>query len=166
MATFKQKHVGIVLIVLALILAVILGFVKSGIDTRDTYLCELTHEANTSMENCPAHNTNTSWMIILAFGLVFLLLASGMYMVMTGSKKQQHTGEVLQFREVDVSKLDEEGKKIYGLLKENKGSMYQSDIIKATGFSKVQVTRILDKMTMNGIVDRQRRGMTNIVVLK
>ena len=167
MATFTQKQVGIILIGLAVILAVILGFVKSGIDERDAYLCEVTHEnPNADMKECPAHTTNTSWLIIAAFGLAFLLLASGLYLVMAGHKKQQPAEEGMQFKEVDISKLDEEEQKVYTLLKDNKGSMYQSDIIKATGFSKVHVTRILDKMSMSGIVDRKRRGMTNIVVLK
>ena len=51
-------------------------------------------------------------------------------------------------------------------LKTTEGSAYQSDLIKATGYSKVKVTRILDKMESKGIVERKRRGMANIIVMK
>jgi uncharacterized membrane protein len=44
--------------------------------------------------------------------------------------------------------------------------MYQSDLIKETEFSKVKITRILDKMESKDVIDRKRRGMTNIIVLK
>jgi uncharacterized membrane protein len=70
------------------------------------------------------------------------------------------------FKQVDLSKLDEEEKQVYDLVKSKDGSAYQSDIVKETGLSKVKTTRILDKLETNGILERKRRGMTNIVVLK
>ena len=69
-------------------------------------------------------------------------------------------------KKVTYSKLDEEEKKILELLQKNEGSQYQSDLIKETGFSKVKMTRILDKFESKGYIDRKRRGMTNIVFLK
>ena len=74
--------------------------------------------------------------------------------------------EKSDFKEIDTSKLDEDEKKIYGLLKQNEGSMYQSDLIKETELSKVAITRILDKLESKKIIDRKRRGMTNIVILR
>ena len=55
---------------------------------------------------------------------------------------------------------------MYDIIKGKNGSAYQSDLIKETGFSKVKVTRILDKMETADIIERKRRGMTNIIVLK
>jgi uncharacterized membrane protein len=43
--------------------------------------------------------------------------------------------------------------------------MYQSDLLRQMGFSKVQMTRLLDKLAARKIIDRKRRGMTNIVIL-
>ena len=70
------------------------------------------------------------------------------------------------FKIIDNSKLDEEEKLIYNILKNKNGSAYQSDLIKETGFSKVKITRILDKLELSEILERKRRGMTNIVVLR
>ncbi|MBI2661420.1 MarR family transcriptional regulator, partial [Candidatus Woesearchaeota archaeon] len=71
-----------------------------------------------------------------------------------------------EYAQIDASKLDEEEKSIYDRLKENNGSMYQSDLIKQTGFTKVKMTRLLDKLESKGILERKRRGTTNIAVLK
>lgn len=83
-----------------------------------------------------------------------------MYLVPVNSKNQA------TMKDMDVSNLSEEENKIYSLLKDNKGSMYQSDLIRKTDFTKVQITRILDKMESDDILERRRRGMANIVVLK
>ena len=57
-------------------------------------------------------------------------------------------------------------KKIYDILVKADGSAFQSDLIKETGFSKVKVSRILDKLETKKILERRRRGLANIVVLK
>ena len=57
-------------------------------------------------------------------------------------------------------------KQIMQLIINKEGSMYQSDLTKELNLSKVKVTRILDKLEGKGLVERKRRGMTNVVVLK
>ena len=46
------------------------------------------------------------------------------------------------------------------------GSVLQSELVSTTGLTKVKVTRILDKLEGKGLIERRRRGMTNIVILK
>ncbi len=69
-------------------------------------------------------------------------------------------------KEVDMKLLSSEEQRLYTLLVENNGSLYQSDLVNKTGFSKVQITRILDRMEGAGIIERKRRGMTNVVILQ
>ena len=92
-------------------------------------------------------------MIMLVAGAVLIFRSQA------GETKKHHIP-------VDRSKLSEEEKKILELLEQNEGSMYQSDIIKHTEHSKVYVTRLLDRLEGKHIIERKRRGMTNIVVLK
>ena len=99
--------------------------------------------------------------LVAAFGAGFLILGGGLYIIFG-----QRVPEATAFREIDEGTLDEDERTIYNLLKKREGSMYQSDLIRETGMSKVQMTRVLDKMAGKKIVDRARRGMTNIVVLK
>jgi len=49
---------------------------------------------------------------------------------------------------------------------ESDGSIIQSDLVERTKFNKVKVTRILDRLEGMNLIERRRRGMTNIVMLK
>ena len=75
----------------------------------------------------------------------------------------------LKVGEVDVVEavklLSEDELKVYTLVKEE-GLIYQHEIVRATGFSKAKVSRILDKLEAMGLVERKRRGMSNIVLLR
>lgn len=157
------KTVGWILSGFAVVLLVVLVFVKTDFDQQSAVLCQTFQQAKLDMESCPAHQSNFSWMIVLAFGIAFLLFGVGLYLLF--SHKQAIPAQT-SFKEVDVSKLDEEEKKIYELLKFKEGSAYQTDLIKETEFSKVKITRLLDRLESKGVLERKRRGMTNIIVLK
>ena len=159
--SLNHKNTGWLLIGFSVVLLLILTSVKVNVDKEGAYLCEVINQNNLDMSQCPAHQSSTSWYIVGAFGLVFIIFAIGMYLVFMPFESQKNV-----FKKTDMSKLDEEEKNIYHLLKQNNGSMYQSDIIKETNFSKVKTSRILDKMSGKGLIERQRRGMTNIILLK
>jgi uncharacterized membrane protein len=65
-----------------------------------------------------------------------------------------------------LNDLNSDEKKIVSELLNNNGTLFQSKIVEYTGQSKVKITRILDKLESKGIIERKRRGMTNIVFLK
>ncbi len=154
-----NKNLGYALITVSIILLVLLLFVKASMDEQGAYLCKLVEaDPNLSLEDCPAHDNTSSWLLIAAIVVVVLGLGAGISMVIP--KRLTTT-----LTKVDVSKLDSEEKSIYEILKKNNG-IYQSDLIKETGFSKVKITRVLDKLESKGVIERRRRGMTNAIFLK
>ena len=163
MVELTHKLLGSALIGLSIILLFILVFVKINSDREGAFLCEVVaNDPTLSMDECPAHESSTSWLILLAFGIGMIMLVAGAVLIFrsqAGETKKHHIP-------VDRSKLSEEEKKMLELLEQNEGSMYQSDIIKHTEHSKVYVTRLLDRLEGKHIIERKRRGMTNIVVLK
>ena len=101
--------------------------------------------------------------------IAFLIIGGGVYFLFVPHENGGRSEITLQQskrREVDFSKLSEEEQKVCAILTENQGTLYQSDLVKKTGFSKVQITRILDRMEGAGIIERRRRGMTNMVILR
>jgi uncharacterized membrane protein len=161
MLKFNQKNTGFLVVGLAIVLVFMLAIVKADVDKRDSALCEVFHSnPDLDIAQCPAHQSNTSWFLMGAFGIAFLILGSGLYMIFIPASKEERKFEA------DASKLDEEEKKVYEILKANNGSAYQSDVIKEAGFSKVKISRILDRMEAKGVAERKRRGMTNLIVLK
>jgi hypothetical protein len=53
-----------------------------------------------------------------------------------------------------------------GAIAQSDGVMLQSDIVEKSGMQKVKVSRVLDKMEARGIIERRRRGMSNVVMLR
>src|SRR3989344_3289144 len=157
----ETKNIGYIMIAASLALIFVLAFVKVDVDSQSNFLCKTIAENDMDMSKCPAHKSNVSWLILVSFGMAFLLLGVGSYMTFLPKKSEKK-----EFKTIDVSKMDEDEKRIYNILKTKDGSAYQSDLIKETQFTKVKITRILDKLEQRGIVERKRRGMTNIIVLK
>ncbi|MCS4542242.1 MAG: hypothetical protein HY929_08025 [Euryarchaeota archaeon] len=68
-------------------------------------------------------------------------------------------------KEFVLSLLDGDEKKIFQKIVESGGEVLQKDLVLETGFSKVQVTRLLDKLEEKGLIIKKRYGLTNKVVL-
>lgn len=68
-------------------------------------------------------------------------------------------------KKINTSNLKPEEKQVLSLIQENK-AIFQADLIEKTGFGKAKMTRIIDRLEGKEIVERKRRGMTNIVVLR
>lgn len=100
--------------------------------------------------------------------LAFLAGIVGLYLLLLArkTKRENRANGYEHLKEVDLSKLDEDEQRICTLIQEQDGSMYKSDLIKETCFSKVHMTRVLDKLEGKKILERKRRGMTNIIVLR
>ena len=166
----NSTKIGTALITFSLVLIIVFSIVKVNIDEQEAYLCEITHEEGRPMKACPAHESSNSWLLLIAFGAAFLLLSVGAYLVVVPSaipvQKTTVQETTSSSKPIDVSKLDQDEKKVYDLLTQNEGSMYQSSLMKETGFSKVKTTRVLDRLETKKILERKRRGMTNLVVLR
>ena len=100
----------------------------------------------------------------ISFGILLII---GLFLIFYEKPKEEVMQEGMQKKKIHIPEnLDEEEKKIIEILNSKEGSVYQSDLIKETSYSKVKITRILDKLEQKKLIDRKRRGMTNIIVLK
>ncbi len=156
----NNASLGIILIIFSVLLIAIVSSLKVDMDEQGAYLCELVDlDPTLNMEECPAHkNNSSSWLVMIAFSIALLILAVGIYLSFFHKKNKNN--------KINISKLDDEEKKIIKIVEENGGSAYQSDIVKELELSKVQVTRVLDKLENKNILERKRRGMANLIVLK
>ena len=159
----KRKSAGLALIAVALLLVGVLTLKKEEKEKKNVFLCQIVSASpDPDMAKCPAHTSNTSWLLIVGFALSAIVLAMGLVLLAPASSPNIPPS----LPKADLSKLDDEEKRIYEAIRLKEGSMYQSDLITETGFTKVRVTRLLDRLEQKGLVERRRRGMTNLVVLK
>lgn len=93
---------------------------------------------------------------LLFFDPVLMQLQSPKQDADTAKKKWEHRLKILKDDEL----------KIYETIFAEDGIIFQSELVDKTGFSKAKVSRCLSILESRDLVERNRRGMSNIVLLK
>lgn len=110
----------------------------------------------------------------LSISIAFVIFLIGLFLVFSKEhekiiiKKIKPVANISpkEFDKKNLKNLDKEEINVMNALLENKGSIFQSALVDKTGLNKVRITRILDSLEGQGLIERKRRGMTNIVILR
>jgi len=154
-----NRTLGLALSLLGLALIIvdasfIMDFMARGLELHKT--CPLPPEV------CPFIEPPWQGIFIAVIGVAILLIGVYAY-----RKKpyvpQPKLGQ--KEKEESVAKLEGDDKTVYELVKAENGMIFQSKLIEKTGFTKVKVSRVLDSLEMKRLLERRRRGMSNVVVL-
>ena len=104
----------------------------------------------------------------LSLGITAILIIISLFLIFSKPNEKivirKIKDKVIE-KKVDLSKFKPEEKQVYKLIAEQ-GAIFQADLIEKTGFGKAKVTRIIDRLEGHSLVERKRRGMTNVVVIK
>ena len=99
--------------------------------------------------------------LVLAIGL-FLIFAKENETIVVKTKTITKTEKK---KPISLEGLDNKEKQAIQLL-QKQGAMFQADLMEKLEIGKVGLTRLLDKLEAKQLIERKRRGMNNIVVLK
>jgi len=161
----KNKHVGLLILGMAIVFLFIVMSFNSALETIVRTSC--THGIS-----CPMEITLKTQKAV-SYSLIGILIVVGGFIAFFMKSSEgvvHHHHHKKEMSKEDKSKklenLDEAERTIMNIVLREDGSVYQSDLIKETKRSKVQVSRVLDKLEGKGLVERKRRGMTNVIVLK
>ena len=161
----KNRNVGFLIIGIAVVIGIIVGIFNFGLRSIVTQSCG--HGPECSMYETIALQTWISLAIAGLIGVIGLFLIFSKEEVIEKIIVKHKKVQVKEKKKpVDYSKLDKDEKVVIKEVEDADGTIFQSDLVEKTGFSKVKVTRILDKLEGRQIIERKRRGMTNVVVLK
>lgn len=99
---------------------------------------------------------------VLGSSLIYLLLVSKSKVVGKDepSLMRSDWNKILE----RLSNPDE--RKIIQLIIDEGGTIFQSQLIEKSGYSKSKVSLVLDRLEARRILERRRHGMSNVVVLK
>ncbi len=165
----RNKYVGLLIIGMAVIIGVIVILFNTALTTIVDTSCS--HGTTCPMYGTIRTQTYTSIAliaVIIVIGLVLLFSKEEKQIVIRKVKEKisENQNNHLKNKEQNLGLLDQEEKKVYQTLLDNKGTIFQSDLVEKSGFDKVKVTRILDRLEGRQLIQRMRRGMTNVVLLK
>lgn len=101
----------------------------------------------------------------LSLGLIIAIILIGLFLVFL--KDNSVLNRLFNTEKLKSHKpLSLEESQIIKLITESNGSIFQSEIVEKTNMPKVKISRILDRLEGHGLIERKRRGMTNMVLLK
>ncbi len=161
----ENKHVGFMLLGVSVLIIIIIFMFKSTLTSFVGASCTIAH----GKEYCPMYDTINK-QTYLALGIIGILVIVAIVLIFSKPYeriifKTRTIEKKPQKKTINIQGLKPEEKQVLELIQYNK-AVFQADLIEKTGFGKAKMTRIIDRLEGNGFVERKRRGMTNIVVLK
>lgn len=115
---------------------------------------------------CESHDLGTPIETYVSIATACISALVGVMMIEVSRRLGSDSVDVRKKMEHILDTLEGEEWELYRLVTEADGSIMQSDMVDKTSLTKVKVTRILDKLEGKGLLERRRRGMGNLVVLK
>ncbi|MBS3091453.1 hypothetical protein J4217_03345 [Candidatus Pacearchaeota archaeon] len=158
----ENKQVGYLVIGLAIVVLGITFLFNNALKEIVNSSCTMAGH-----ENCTMYDTINK-QTYLSIGIVAIIVVIGIVLVFTKPKERiviKKIKEKQEERIYDLSDLRKEDKDTFKIVRES-GTIFQADLIEKTGYGKAKVSRILDRLENRNLIERKRRGMTNVVVLK
>ena len=155
----ENKNVGWLIIGISVIIGIIILIFNLGLKRIVGLTC--THGPTCTMFDTIAFQTWISLSIagiILIIGLVIMFTKPQEKIVIKNVKEKK--------KKLDLSKLGADEMKVVEFLSKGGKAVFQAELMEKLGIGKVGMTRLLDKLEAKQLIERKRRGMNNIIVLK
>ncbi len=160
----EVRNLGWFMFSISILMIIFAFFYNNALDEAVRASCFLQHG---DVESCEMFDSVTK-QTYFALAIAGFLLIGSLFLIFLKPQERIIIRKVKEkkiIKNVDLSSFRPEEKKVYNFVK-GAGAIFQADLIEKTGFSKARMTRIVDKLEGAGLVERKRRGMTNVVVLK
>ena len=155
----ENKNVGWLVIGIAVVIAIIVIMFNSVLRENLGLVCS--HGPSCEMYT----NLNVqTWISLVIVAIIFII---GLVLIFNKPKEKIVIKTIKEKKKkLDLSGLNENEKKAVDLIIKEGNAMFQSDLMEKLGIGKVGITRLLDKLEAKQIIERKRRGMNNIVVIR
>ncbi|MFC2174844.1 helix-turn-helix transcriptional regulator [archaeon] len=148
----RNRSVGLVL----LGIVVLMGFMTYSFNSA---LTSIVNESCSHGPSCPMWGS-IQFQTNVSIALIGLVIVVAGYLIYSDS------GTAATKKKRAPKGLLPDEKKVFDTVTSAGGTIFQSELVEKTGLTKVKMTRILDKLEGKGLVERKRRGMTNVVILQ
>ena len=144
--------IAIVMVILVLLFNSVLRD-KIGLICSHGPTCEMYTDVNVQ-----------TWISLSIVAIVFII---GLVIMFTKPREKIIIKKVQEKKKkLDLSGLDKDERKVIDILQQESGGMFQASLMEKLGIGKVKMTRLLDKLEAKQLIERKRRGMNNILILK
>lgn len=156
----QTKTLGILIIIFAVAMAFV--SIPPTIQTAQSNAAACVIKNGTQMtwyEHLPAE-------FYLSISFVVVMCVIGAFLALKSQQKEKMDQGLRMKLNEAKKKLKGDEKKIYEIVASNEGVIFQSELVEKAGYPKAKVSRILDKLEGKGLVERRRRGLSNVILIK
>ena len=157
----ENKNVGFLVIGIAIVMLIMVILFNQVIKTNISLTCS--HGPTCEMYDGLKIQTWISYIIV---GVIFLI---GFFILFIKPKERTiiKTKKIQEKKKpINLDGLDSREKQVVKIIQEENGAVFQASLMEKIGIGKVGLTRLLDKLEAKQLIERKRRGMNNIIVLK
>ncbi|MCK5044100.1 hypothetical protein KAR52_03805 [Candidatus Pacearchaeota archaeon] len=155
----ENKNVGWLIIGIGIVIVIMVLIFNSTLKELATTCCGC--GGSCSMSDTVSVQT---WISLCIATLIIII---GIFLILTKPKEKIIVKKIKERKKkLDLSGLDKKEKRAIELLQKENNVMFQSELIEKLEIGKVGMTRLLDKLESKQFIERKRRGMNNIVILK
>jgi len=104
------------------------------------------------------------WVIIISIASFGMFTGSVIYYLLSKSISQEKKSIKKSILKV-LNFLENNEEKVLEFIINNSGETYQSKISKELNIDKVKLSRIINQLEKKGIIKKEKRGMTNLLIL-
>ena len=159
----ENKNVGYLLLGISVFVIFLIFLFNSTLNEAVRNSCFLQHGDVQSCEMFDTVNKQTYFALsisgILVIVSLFLIFAKPKEKIVIKKFKEKK-------QKIDLSGLDKKEKEVMEILEKENGTIFQAELMEKFGIGKVGITRLLDKLEAKQLIERKRRGMNNVVVLR
>ena len=155
----ENKNVGMLIMGIAIVMVILVLLFNSVLRDKIGLICS----HGPTCEMYTDVNVQT-WISLSIVAIVFII---GLVIMFTKPREKIIIKKVQEKKKkLDLSGLDKDERKVIDILQQESGGMFQASLMEKLEIGKVKMTRLLDKLEAKQLIERKRRGMNNIVVLK
>jgi uncharacterized membrane protein len=155
----ENKNVGMLIIGIAVVIGIIVFIFNSALTSIVGTTC--THGPSCTMYDTIRTQT---WLSLSIAGIILVI---GLFIMFIKPKEKIIVKKLKEKKKkLNLEGLDKNEKKVIEILQSENGATFQNSLMEKLEIGKVGITRLLDKLEAKQLIERKRRGMNNIVVLK
>ena len=159
----ENRHVGFLILGIAIILIFITFLFNNALGESVRNSCLIQHG---DVESCEMYDS-VNYQKYFALGIVGVLLVIGFVLIFTKPRERIITRKIKEPRKkINLDSLEPKEREVIKILQQENGTIFQATLMEKLNVGKVGITRLLDKLEAKQIIERKRRGMNNVVVLR
>jgi uncharacterized membrane protein len=155
----ENKNVGLLIIGIAIVMAIMIFLFNSIL--KDNLGLTCSHGPTCEMYT----NLNVqTWISLSIVAIVFIIG----FVIMFNKPKERIVIKNIKEKKkkLNLDGLDKNERKVIDLLLAENGTMFQASLMEKMEIGKVGMTRLLDKLEAKQLIERKRRGMNNVIVIR